>query len=420
MRRREFSLVIALCLIVTGSVYVASGIASPRAHKAVTLSFWTGFTGGDRPAYEGMIAQFNATHPGIQVTMDVQPWDTIAQKLPTALATGQGPDLATPDYNVATIIQYIKAGTIAPLDAAYGEGSDKVQTGALASTIVKSFTLGGHIYAVPANFATLLLYYNKKLFAQAGIRKPPATMAEMRADAVKLTNTSKHQYGIALADHQTIPMWPILMWAEGGDITNQHGCATLTNQKTVAAINSWATLVATKGISPVGLTGQGADNLFAAQKAAMEINGPWAVGEYTPAKVSYDTVPVPIGASGKHVTLASTVPIVVNKASKNLPAVYTFLAWWTSKSAQEYLAVHSGFPPARTDMANDKTLATNTFVPKFAAAVPYARLYLPKVEKFAQADGDVITPMIGRVTRGANVAKTLASANKDLKSLLGC
>jgi multiple sugar transport system substrate-binding protein len=418
--RKRFGLVAAGCLIVAGGLYAAVGSAGTRTHKVVTLSFWTGFTGGDRPAYEGMISQFNATHSDIQVTMDVQPWDTIGQKLPTAMATGQGPDLATPDFNVATIIQYIKAGTIAPLDQLYGAGANTISPKALPGTIVSSFKYGGHMYAVPANFATLLLYYNKTLFAKAGIKKPPATMAEMRADAVKLTNKGQHQYGIALADHQTISMWPILIWAEGGDITNSHGCSVLSSAKTRFAMQVWGTLVAKNGISPVGLTGQEADNLFSAQKAAMEMNGPWATGEYTPAKVNYSVAPIPIGSSGKRVTLASTVPIIVNKASNNLSAVYTFLAWWTSKPAQEYLALHSGFPPARVDMTGDAKLKQNQWVPKFAAAVPYARLYLPKVEKFAQADGDVITPMIERVTRGTSASTALGSADKALKQLVGC
>jgi len=61
-------------------------------------------------------------HPNIQVDMTIEPWDTIAQKLPTAMATGAGPDIATPDYNVGTIREYIKEGLIAPIDSLLGTG----------------------------------------------------------------------------------------------------------------------------------------------------------------------------------------------------------------------------------------------------------------------------------------------------------
>src|SRR5690348_575697 len=100
---RQFLAVCAGVALAALSACTVGGTSGPPAK--VTLNFWTGFTGGDRPAYESLIKQFNDGHPNIQVTMDVQPWDTIGQKLPAALGTGQGPDLATPDYNAGTIRQ---------------------------------------------------------------------------------------------------------------------------------------------------------------------------------------------------------------------------------------------------------------------------------------------------------------------------
>src|SRR5690242_14012976 len=79
----------------------------PAAAAPVKLTYWSGFTGGDRQAYEDLIKKFNDTHPDIQIDYQLQPWDSIAQKLPTAIASGAGPDLATPDYNVATLQQYV-------------------------------------------------------------------------------------------------------------------------------------------------------------------------------------------------------------------------------------------------------------------------------------------------------------------------
>lgn len=60
------------------------------------LRFMAGFTGGDRPVYEALVEEFNASHPNINVTFDIQPWDVIAQTLPASFAAGEGPDLVTP------------------------------------------------------------------------------------------------------------------------------------------------------------------------------------------------------------------------------------------------------------------------------------------------------------------------------------
>ena len=119
--------------------------------------------------------------------MTIQPWDSIAQKLPTAMASGSGPDIATPDYNVGTIRQYISNGLMAPIDQLLGSGPNQVPASVLPPAVKDAFTVNGHLYAAPANWATLELYYNKTMFAKAGISGPPATMAQLESDAVKLT-----------------------------------------------------------------------------------------------------------------------------------------------------------------------------------------------------------------------------------------
>ncbi len=405
-------------VFVMGLAAAVSASAGPK----VVLTFWNGFTGGDRPSYEALVKEFNEAHPDIEVQMDIQPWDTLGQKLPAALATGQGPDLSTPDYNVGTIWQYASSGLIAPLDDLYGAGVNQIDKKAMAPKVIEGFSRDGHIWAAPANMATLLLYYNKDLLAQARIANPPTTMEEFRQDVVKLTKKdasgSVIQYGIALADHNTISMWPILIWADGGDLMNAKGFSTLDDPKTIAAVKSWADLIVKKGVSPVGQTGQGADNLFAASKAAFEMNGPWAAGQYKTAGVNFAVAPIPTGSGGP-VTLASTVPIVLSKSSRNKEAAYVFLSWWNSRDAQTKLALGSGFPPTRTDMAGDAALAQNPLVGQFAAVAKYARLYLPSAEKFAQIDTDVITPAIASITRGEDAAKILRDATTKMNTLLG-
>ncbi len=391
--------------------------AAPPGDKVV-ISLLTGFTGGDRGAYEDLVAAFNASHPGIEVQMDIQPWDSIKTTVPAAFAAGQGPDIVTPDFNPGTVLEYAKAGTILPLDDLMGTGANQIDPAALPQGVVDGNTVDGSVYAVPANLATLMLYYNKALLAAAGIAAPPTTMDEFRADAKALTDTAKGQYGVALADHATIAMWPILVWADGGDIIGADGCSALADPATIAAVKSWADLFVSAGISPAGLTGAEADTLVAAGKAALEMNGPWATGSYTEAGLDYDVAPIPVGTAGQ-LTLASSVPFVVNKATAHKDAVYTFLSWWNSKEAQQQLSLASGFPPTRADMAADPALAANPWVTKFAAAVPYSRPYLANVPKFTQVD-EIFSTAIGRITRGEAADAVLTDAASQTNTVLGC
>ena len=181
-----------------------------------------------KPTYVALVNKFNATHPSIKVDMTIQPWDSIAQKLPKAMATGSGPDIATPDYNVGTIRQYITNGLIAPIDQLLGNGPNQVPASVTSA--------GGqgrvHREWPPVRRAGELgdpgAVLQQDLVRQSRHHRPAATMAQLESDAVKLTlksGSTVKQYGMAIADHSTIAMWPIFIWANGGDILTPNGCS---------------------------------------------------------------------------------------------------------------------------------------------------------------------------------------------------
>ncbi|RKS79940.1 multiple sugar transport system substrate-binding protein [Motilibacter peucedani] len=411
--------VAALCTLAACGGGSSTSSASSSSGGVVKLQLLTGFTGPDRPSYEALVKSWNDSHPNIQVTMDAQPWAAIGQKLPQSWATGQGPDLATPSSDPAAVFQYIKTNSVEPLDSAVGTGDGKIDSSAFPEAVTKAFTVDGKLYAAPANLATLVLYYNKDLLQKAGITAPPATQADFIADIMKTTlpagSTTPTQYGISLADHATIQMWPILQWMNGGDVVDSKGCATVDSAASVAALTQWADLVRKDHVSPVGQTGADADTLFSSKKAAFEINGPWAAAGFRSAGIDLGIAQVPTGSAGA-VTLGSTVPLMVAKSSKHKAEAEQFLAYWTGKTAQTDFSKASGFPPVRTDLASAVTGDAKTF----ADALPSAKLYLAGLATGTKVDNDVYVPMIGKITRGTDVAKATADAAKQINAITGC
>ena len=398
----------------------SNGGGTASAGGVVHLTMLTGLTGPDLPSYQALIKEFNATHPDIQVTMTAEPWATVEQKLPSAWATGQGPDLATPSSDPGSIFNYIQTNSVLPLDSAVGTGTGKIDASAFPASVRSAFTVGGKLYAVPANMATLVLYYNKAMFSAAGISSPPATESEFIADAKELTKTSGGrvtQYGLSLADNQTIQMWPILQWMSGGDIISSKGCALINDPASVAALTQWTQLVSRDDISPIGQTGADADTLFASKKAAMEINGPWAADGYQADGIKLGMAEVPVGSAGP-VTLASTVPLMIERTTKYPAQAEEFLAWYTGKTAQTKFSEISGFPPARTDLGS--AVASNPTVSLFASALPDARLYLAGQPQATQIDANVYVPFIQQIERGANVQSAANAAATQINQLTGC
>ncbi|HWE64729.1 MAG TPA: extracellular solute-binding protein, partial [Chloroflexota bacterium] len=172
-------------LLVVGMVLGGGSLvgSTVRAASPVTLKFWNGFTGPDRPAVEALVKQFNASHPDIQITMTIEPWDTVYQKLPLSLRVNQGPDIA--GISNQNMPQYAKAGLIQPIDSVYGSGG--IDPKVIPAGIQQILRYNGHFYGAPMTVDPIMMYWNKTLFKQVGLTHAPTTWSEWQADAVKLT-----------------------------------------------------------------------------------------------------------------------------------------------------------------------------------------------------------------------------------------
>jgi multiple sugar transport system substrate-binding protein len=390
--------------------------ASPKAASSghITLTYWNGFTGPDGPTVKALVSQFNKTHPNITINMSIMPWDTFYTKLLPALASGSGPDFVAMDTQ--QLPQYANKGVFVSLNSYFQKSPN---TAVLAPGAVSATKVNGTQYGVAVNYAPLMMYWNKTLFANAHIAAPPKNWPQWMADAVKLSHGGKSpQYGIALADNNTVPMWPILLWENGGGIVNSSiSKGMLSSAQSVSAVQQWSNLIIKNGIAPKNISGADADSLFQAQKAAMEINGPWATTGYTQAKVNYGLAPVPSGPA-RTLTLTDVTSMSINAKDSpaKIAAAETFFNYWNSKATQITYAVKTGFVPTRTDVTAAE-LKANPDVALFEAAghdaVPYQL-----GSQFTNIDTDTWTPAIEKILDGASVKSTLATANQQINTYL--
>jgi multiple sugar transport system substrate-binding protein len=403
---------LALCALAgCGGGDDGGAVPASGPSKDVTLTFWNGFTGPDRPALEELVKRFNESQDKITIKMTVMPWDVFFQKLLPAYAADKGPDIAAMD--TVQMPQYADKGVFADLGDLYEDPN--FPTDQLIETAVEATKWDDTYYGVPMNFTTLLLYWNKDMFREAGLdpETPPATWEEWQDAAVKLTKDENgdgrpEQYGLALADHETIPMWPILVWGNGGDLVNEDATeATLDDPKTIEAIEQWSNLIREQHISPIGLGGADADKLFQSKKAAMEVVGPWMTTGFTDAGIDFGLSMVPAGPEAE-VTLGTSVAMALaSEADEDTKAAaYEWFRFWSSKESQTYWAVESGFPPTRTDIpASD--LAENPFVAAFGEHADKSKFYLAGVKEFRKVNTNIWEPTIQRIENGEGSAEEL-------------
>ncbi len=385
-----------------------------------TVTFWNGFTDADRPAVEEIVNRFNESQDDVIVEMTVQPWDVINQTSLSAYSANEGPTIV--GLPAEQFVGYAEAGVWTSVDEVYDSGM--LDPATLPEASIEATTYEGARYGVPMSAAAGMLYYNKDLFAEAGLEGPPATLDELAEFAVTLTDydpddETNSRYGLALPDHGALPTWAVLLWANGGGLVADDNSASILDEpESIEAAEFWTDLIINEHISPVGLSGVDGDNLFSSGRAAMVFNGPWSSGAFTDAGIDYGIAPVPPGdATQASAAISVNMHLSAAATEAETPGAYEFFAFWNSEESQPYWAVSTGYPPNRTDLPAD-AVAENPTSLGFSE-YEGARLYLKGLTQASQIDTDVWIPTVQQMTRGEGTPEELlTSAAEQIDALL--
>lgn len=389
--------------------------ASSGNKEETVITFWNGFTGSDKETLEMLVNKYNETNgKNIRVEMNIMPWDSFYQKLATVLPVGEGPDILA--FATERLGTYAEPGALAPIDDIYTNGL--VDESVIPDALKENLKWKDTYYGVPMNFATLLLYYNKAIFKEAGLdpEAPPATWEELEQYASQIVEKTG-KYGFDMAVKDTTPMWCIMLWGNGGDYIKD-GKAVFNSPENVETVTRWAANIRDKKFGPEVLTGGEIDKLFESQKLAMYFCGPWATNGFKNAGIDFGVAQAPKGPK-EQVTQSNGVGMYMTASSKHKEAVYDFFQYWNSVDTQVEWCLGTGFPPARTDIADDPRLSENPYIAEFAKPANESRMYLQQLTNFADVDNNALVPAMEKILlQGADVKEALDEANDVIESLI--
>lgn len=208
---------------------------------------------------DGYVAQFEKENPDI----DVSPVysgnynDTTTKSL-TAAKSGNPPAVAV--LLATDIFTLIDEDVVIPIDEVPG-GDDKGWIDGFMPAFLASARVDDHLWAVPFQRSTAVLYWNKKAFAEGGLdpETPPATWDEMVADGKAVTtdgSSGTKRWGVGIPGSVGSAQWLFgaLVAQNGGKLANETGTETyLTDPKVVEALQFWVDLSGKYGVSPPGI-----------------------------------------------------------------------------------------------------------------------------------------------------------------------
>jgi multiple sugar transport system substrate-binding protein len=406
-----------VAVLLTPLVTACGGSADP-ADAPKTLTYWASNQGAsleaDKQILQPELDKFER-QTGIKVTVEVVPWSDLLNRLLAAATSGQGPDVVNIGNTWSASLQATGA-FIQFDDATLGAvgGKDRFVPAALAA----AGAANQPPTAVPLYSLAYAMYYNKKMFADAGIASPPTTWEQLVEAGRKLTKGQ--QWGLAIEGanisenaHHAFTF----SQQYGGEWFDASGKPTFATPQNVAAVKRYIDLMAVDRIanpSNAEYAQNQAVSDFANGKAGMLL---WqAVGSSLKAQNmpadAYGVAPVPFlatpPAGGKRVnSMVAGINIAVYKHTKNRDAALQFVKFMTSDAQQVALNRTYGSLPSVTTVAGDaafqaeeqKVLAS--VLGSTAAPLPQ----VPAESQFETLVGTAMKELFAQVASGGRVTE---------------
>jgi multiple sugar transport system substrate-binding protein len=365
-------------LVVGGRLSVSCAQNAPSPDTKGNLVLFDFGDANDKQIRDAAIARFNKRYPNVKITDQFTPissWSDYLNKLVTQIASGKAPDLihiATEGVQLA-----VRKNLVIPLDELTSEPSGKELLSDVDPALVKGFSVDGKLYLVPVAWNNMMVYYNTKVFKDAGIARPADdwNWDDFLSIAKRLTSgegpAKRFGFGIPYFNFGLTPFWYSNDTAVLKDDLRQ---SNLSDPKFLEAVKFVHGLVRENGVSPdpANTDPNAVFQLFAAGKIGMTGGGHWPMQFFKANNFTdFDVVPWPKNKTQKTVFGADGWGISTKTKQKAI--AWEMVKELTSAESQQQAAGLGVAIPARRSVAASKAfLAQPEHAPLFYESLRYA------------------------------------------------
>ncbi|MGW4563515.1 extracellular solute-binding protein [Streptomyces sp. NPDC004561] len=265
--------------------------------RLVAADYGDSAANSSKKYWDSLVKEYEAKHPGVKVDVSVYSWNDVDRKVKEMVDAGHAPDMA----QIGAYADYAAAGKLYP-------ASDLISIRTQADLLSPLASAGqwNHTqYGIPFAASTRVLFYNKTLFAKAGIA-PPTTWDELAADARALKAKGvKYPYALPLGPEEA--QAETMQWLLSGDnggtgYTDDVGTYTIDSAQNVQTFTWLRDQLVGKGLTgpvePGKLNRADAFADFADGQVGMLNGHPTLIQQAEKKGVDFGMVPMP-GRTGK-------------------------------------------------------------------------------------------------------------------------
>ena len=274
-----------LLILIAVGLFALLSVGLVAAQDTETIEWWHIFTTPpEQPALAQALAdEFMAAHPGVTINITNLENEAFKERLPSVMQAGDPPDLFQ-SWGGGPLWTYGEAGLLRDITAELDANDGEWRNSFSSQAALNLFGTDGQQWGLPWNFGGVGVWYNKDLFAQAGIEKTPETWAEFLQVVQQLQAAGITP--IALGQQEKWPghfWWVYLAIREGGQAAFEAAYNREGSFADPAFVKAGQDLLDLIALNPFqeGYLGMGygqAAGIIGNGEAAMHLMGHWDPG----------------------------------------------------------------------------------------------------------------------------------------------
>lgn len=335
----------AIGTMLTGCGGSKSSTESSKGDVTLTYSIWDK---NQKPGMEAMATAFHEKNPNITVNVEVTPWDQYWTKLDAGASSGTLPDVFW--MHSSNFMKYANGEALMDITDKIKNSKD-LSMDSFPKDLVGLYASKDKNYALPKDYDTIALWYNKTMFDAKGIPYPDGTWDwnKLVEVAQKLNDPANGVYGF---------LSPVDSQQNYYDLIFQNGGEVLSADKKKSGYDLAATKEAMQfaadfsqkyKVSPTvqQFADTSRDQYFESGKGAMAFFGSWMVSEFKSNEYVAKNCDVAVLPAGKQkATMYNGLGNAISAKTKNADAAWKFVEFMGTKEANEIQAKSGAAIPA--------------------------------------------------------------------------
>jgi len=392
----KFVFTIALC-------FTLFGCQPAQSSKVIQLTLWQGVNPPpNRDVLQKLVDRFNQKNPSVQVeSLYVGQGDQQMPKILAAVVGNAAPDLLW--YAPMLTGQLVELDALRSLDDFLAASTVKTE---LDPALINTMQYEGKTWSIPFGTNNVGIYYRPSLFKAAGVKELPKTWTDFRQVAKQLTRDTNgdgkaDQHGMLLPlgkGEWTVFTWLPFMFSGGGMLEQPRtviygnkvvtgkvipksasttvNTVNIVNQGAIAALQFWRDLMQ-DGSAILSQPERGYElDGFLAGKVAMQLSGPWTLGQLEATNVDFGVMPIPKGTQ-PGTAIGGENLFLFKSNSEREKAAFQFAEFVMSEEFQTEWAIGTGYLPtnlkSRESQAYKEFRAKQPAVDVFLAQAQFGR-----------------------------------------------